>query len=228
MFTEEPLTSHCAGVRDSSAHACVGVSPFNGYYTAERIGQLAAWVRDNFDDFHFFVPDEAAAHTLEAVGYEPARARHKARRQGNLVINRIGRALADLGVPDAGRHILDAARLAVNPAYQRIHDEVTRLFAQDKDFRMQTMASSEWVLAKRLPPGSAPTERQRLLAVRYFLAELPLFLDTPGIVGRPASVFVYHQRVEFLNRLYHGELARRPDPAQGFLVLTAAEAVVPV
>jgi cyclo(L-tyrosyl-L-tyrosyl) synthase len=120
------------------------------------------------------------------------------------------------------------ARLHENETYQRLHDDVTRLFHEDNAFRGETMASSEWVLAKRLPAGQEPTERQRLLAVRYFLAELPLFLDTPAITGVPASVFVYHQRVAFLERLYRGELARRPSAAQGFLVLTAAEAAVPV
>ncbi|MFC0542508.1 tRNA-dependent cyclodipeptide synthase [Kutzneria chonburiensis] len=214
-------------MRDTGAHACIGVSPFNGYYTAERIAALAAWARRTFSDFHFFVPNEPAAYTLEALGYEPARARHKARRQGNLVLNRIGRALADIGVRDAGRRVLDSARLQDNAAYHRIHDDVIRLFQSDNVFRDQTMASSEWVLAKRLPAGQEPTERQRLLAVRYFLAELPLFLDTPGIVGVSSSVFVYHQRVSFLERLYLGSLARRPVPAQGFLVLSA-EAVVPV
>jgi cyclo(L-tyrosyl-L-tyrosyl) synthase len=227
VFTEDPLTPRCAAVRDTSAHACIGVSPFNGYYTAERIAALAAWARRTFSDFHFFVPNEPAAYTLEALGYEPARARHKARRQGNLVLNRIGRALADIGVREAGRHVLDSARLHDNAAYQRIHDDVIRLFHTDSVFRDQTMASSEWVLAKRLPAGQEPTERQRLLAVRYFLAELPLFLDTPGIAGVSSSVFVYHQRVWILERLYLGSLARRPVPAQGFLVLST-EAAVPV
>ncbi|RZS39241.1 cyclo(L-tyrosyl-L-tyrosyl) synthase [Herbihabitans rhizosphaerae] len=223
MFNEEPLTPNCESVRESGAHACVGISPFNGYYTASRIADLVAWAKRSFDYYHFFVPDAAAAYTLEALGYEPKKARQKARRQGNLVYNKISRALAEQGVHDAKRHILDSARLDTNPRYRELHAEVTGLFEKDEEFRTETMGSSEWVLAKRLPPGCSPTPRQRELAVRYFLAELPLFLDTPTIVGRPSSVFVYHQRVTYLERLYQGELARRPDLAQGFLVVAPDE-----
>ncbi|MFB7574166.1 MULTISPECIES: tRNA-dependent cyclodipeptide synthase [unclassified Streptomyces] len=46
-------------------------------------------------------------------------------------------------------------------------------------------------------------------AVRCFLAELPLFVDTPAVVGTGASVFCYHRPPEVLRRLYRQELAWR-------------------
>lgn len=58
--------------------------------------------------------------------------------------------------------------------------------------------------------------------MRYFLAELPLFLDTPSIVGTETSVFCYHQPPEVLRRLYAGGLGRRPSAGQGFAVVVPA------
>ncbi len=76
------------------------------------------------------------------------------------------------------------------------------------------------MLENRLPAGSAATDDQLRCAVRYLLAELPLFTDTGGIVGVESSVFCYHQGIGFLQRFYRGELAWKPAEGQGFGVLT--------
>ncbi|MEU0170569.1 tRNA-dependent cyclodipeptide synthase [Streptomyces iakyrus] len=51
-------------------------------------------------------------------------------------------------------------------------------------------------------------------AVRHFVAELPLFLDTPAIVQVEASVFGSHQPPHVLRRLYECELDRHQAPGQ--------------
>ncbi|GHE39178.1 hypothetical protein GCM10018771_19570 [Streptomyces cellulosae] len=58
--------------------------------------------------------------------------------------------------------------------------------------------------------------------MRYFLAELPLFLDTPRIAGVAASVFCYHQVPVFLDDLFHHRLALRPVSGQGYLHVVEA------
>jgi cyclo(L-tyrosyl-L-tyrosyl) synthase len=55
--------------------------------------------------------------------------------------------------------------------------------------------------------------------VRYLLAELPLFLDTPRIAGVQASVFCYHEVPDFLNDVFHRLLALTPASGQGFVRL---------
>ena len=55
--------------------------------------------------------------------------------------------------------------------------------------------------------------------MRYFLAELPLFLDTPSIIGAQTSVFCYHRPPDVLCRLYAGRLGWRPADGQGFAVV---------
>lgn len=229
-FHARPLSTHCEQALTRRTHACFGISPFNGYFTTERITDLARWGLGEFDAMHFFVPDTPAAHTLEALGYSPERAAHKARRQGRYVRNKIVRALTELGVNEPDRLILGWPELDANRRYRRLLGEAQRLFDHDPAFRAACLDASRWVLDTRLPPGTEPTTGQLRTAVRYLLTELPLFADTHGIVGTASSVFCYHQCVPFLHQLYGGELAWRPVAGQGFAVLshtTVHAAVMP-
>ncbi|CAM4339680.1 tRNA-dependent cyclodipeptide synthase [Nocardia ninae] len=219
-FHVQPLSIHCHAPVARGAHVCFGISPFNSYFTPQRIIDLARWGFAEFDAAHFFVPDLPAAYTLEALGYPPARAAHKARRQGQYVRNKIARALTDVGVHEPQRLILGWAELYSNPRYRHLRDQAQRLFDHDPDFRAECVEASRWVLENRLPAGGAATDDQLRSAVRYLLAELPLFTDTGAIVGAESSVFCYHQSIGFLQRLYHGELAWKPAEGQGFGVLT--------
>ncbi|MEU0465445.1 tRNA-dependent cyclodipeptide synthase [Amycolatopsis sp. NPDC006131] len=219
-FHVRPLSARCRQPLVSRAHICFGISPFNGYFTPERLAHLAAWGLREFAGVHFFVPDAPAAYTLEAMGYPPERARHKARRQGQYLRNKIRRALTDLGVPDPDRLVLGSAELEGRRRYRRLLAEAERQFDRDIEFRTACLDASRWVLDNRLPPGCTPTPAQLHCAVRYFLAELPLFTDTAGIVDAGSSVFGYHQCIPFLHQLYRGELAWKPVTGQGFAVLT--------
>jgi cyclo(L-tyrosyl-L-tyrosyl) synthase len=82
------------------------------------------------------------------------------------------------------------------------------------------------VLAGKLPAGQRPSTAQVDLAVRYFLAELPLFLDTPSVVGTTAYLFCYHQPPETPRRLYGRGLILHPAAGQGFGVVTPVEPTV--
>ncbi|ALV38603.1 hypothetical protein AS200_16960 [Streptomyces sp. CdTB01] len=218
----EPLTARCRTAYDGRAHACLGISPFNSHFSTPRIAGLVRWGLETFAHVHFFVPDTAAAHTLEALGYPPEKAAWKARRQGQYVRNKITKALADNGVPDPAPHLLDGQALATNPSYQELTAQVEQHFRTDSGFAQACLSASAWVLERRLPPGRQPTHEQLRGAVRYFLAELPLFLDTPRITGTVASVFCYHEVPRVLADLYRHRLALRPAPNQGFCRLRDA------
>ncbi|WP_409465465.1 tRNA-dependent cyclodipeptide synthase [Amycolatopsis sp. GA6-003] len=220
MFDATPLSSGCARLYPDVRHACVGVSPFNGYFTAERLIRLAAWTAGHFAEFCFFVPDEVTAYTLEALGYPPARAKQKAHRQSCHVHNKIAAALRALDVPDPESRILGMARLRELPAYRRLLAAAENCFETDRAFRSACYGASTWVLQGRT--GNAPDEEALRLAVRYFLAELPLFAGSGLITGNPRSMFVYHQRVPFLEKFFAREFSFRPEPGQGFLVVAEA------
>ncbi|MFH8365825.1 tRNA-dependent cyclodipeptide synthase [Streptomyces sp. NPDC018031] len=223
MFDIEPLTENCGIVLQKASHACIGVSPFNSYFSTTRLTALAGWALSQFDSCHFFVPDTAAAYTLEALGYPPDRARHKAQRQGQYVHNKITTALRHLGVEEPAGLILGMDRLSRNARYGELLETAQALFRDDDAFRAACLDASHWVLDRKLPPGAVPTDEQLLLAVRYFLAELPLFVDSAGITETGASMFVYHHRVDFLERFYRNQLSWSPEAGQGFLVVRERE-----
>ncbi|WP_050986820.1 tRNA-dependent cyclodipeptide synthase [Streptomyces sudanensis] len=227
MFEIEPLTERCRGLLPEAVHVCIGVSPFNSYFSTPRLRRLADWALTRFPGVHFFVPDAAAAYTLEALGYDPARARHKAQRQGQYVHNKICTALRAEGVEHPEDLVLGMDRLHGTARYTELLDEAHRRFHEDGDFRAACLDASHWVLDRKLPPGTVPTEEQLRGAVRYFLAELPLFVDSGGIAGHGPSFFVYHQRVAFLERFFRHELSWRPVDGQGFLVVREAAGDVP-
>lgn len=222
MMTVTPLSERCTAVLERAEHACFGISPFNGYFTPARIRQLAAWGLARFERVDFFVPDAPSAFTLEALGYTPERAAWKARRQGQYTRNKIVAALASLGVDDTGERVLGWAELQSSESFTRLHEEGLRRYAEETAFGDACREATGWVLAGRLPRGRRPDAGQVGRAVRYFLAELPLFLDTPSIVGTETSVFCYHQPPEVLRRLYAGGLGRRPSAGQGFAVVVPA------
>ncbi|MGH9059806.1 MAG: tRNA-dependent cyclodipeptide synthase, partial [Acidimicrobiales bacterium] len=157
------------------------------------------------------------AYTLEALGYPPARAKQKAHRQSCHVHNKITAALAALGVPDPASRILGMARLREMPAYRLIAQEVEKHFETDLAFRSACFGASTWVLQGKT--GNPPDDEGLRLAVRYFLAELPLFAASGLITGNSRSMFVYHQRVPFLQKFFDREFVFQPDPGQGFLLV---------
>ncbi|MER5640197.1 tRNA-dependent cyclodipeptide synthase [Kitasatospora sp. NPDC002227] len=220
-FTLSPLTPGCAQIAARRVHACVGISPFNGYFHAQRIAGLARWAVTEFEQAHFFLPDSLAVHTLEAVGYPRDRALFKARRQGQHMHNKITTALRELGVPDPDSRVLTSAALTAHPRYTELHQQARQLFDTDPAFRTACLAAGGWVLERRLPPGTAPTTAQLLIASDYLLGELPLFLDTPAIAAVAESVFCYHQTPDFLRQLFERTLACTPEPNQGYLTVEA-------
>ncbi|MFE0172350.1 tRNA-dependent cyclodipeptide synthase [Streptomyces sp. NPDC059002] len=222
-MTARPLTRRCHAAFAERTHGCVGISPFNSYFSAQRVHDLARWALTTFERVHFFVPDTAAAHTLTALGHPPEKAAWKARRQGQYVRNKITKALTALGVERPGEHILDGRTLAANTVYRDLLEQAERRYRDDPDFAEACLGASAWVLDRRLPDSRRPTPRQLRCAVRYFLAELPLFLDTPRITGVGTSVFCYHQVPAVLDDLFHRRLALRPAPTQGYVCLTTPE-----
>lgn len=219
-----PLTENCGRIFHAREHACFGISPFNSYFSEERIRSIALWGKAEFGSMHFFVPDVPSAYTLEALGYEPEKAAWKARRQCQYLHNKIHKALKSIGYSDsdACQMVLNWETLTANPRYLQLHEQVKSLFDQDLEFQATCVEASRWVLEKRLESGQVFSQEMLRSAARYLLTEIPLFVDTAGIVGRSTSVFCYHQSVEFLDNLFHRRLELTAASHQGFVVVAPA------
>lgn len=218
MFKTRPLTSACARVLRRRQHVIIGISPFNSYFSERTIARLLRWSSQEFHAFHAFVPDEPAAYTLEAIGYSPARARRKARRQSNWLKNKIGRALEELDRVGASCEnvILDSRRLGTNPMYMQGLAAAHRAYESDPEFRAGCHASAEWVIGRSGSDAAIDDVAVRT-AARYLLAEVPLFVGTPAIVGTSSSVFCYHQTIPFLKDLFERRFSVPVSDEQGFV-----------
>ncbi|CAM5590921.1 MULTISPECIES: tRNA-dependent cyclodipeptide synthase [Alphaproteobacteria] len=216
-----PVTLRCSELFDSRTHAVIGISPFNSYFSEMRISELARWARRNFTAFHFYVPDRPAALTLEALGYSPARAEKKARRQANYLENKIARALSTVEAEDELSTILLNGRvLDEHNNYSAGHARYQDLFASDPEFREGCLESAAWVLEKHPDRKGPLTPTAIEMGARYFLAEVPFFLDTPYILGVQHSVFCYHQCPAFLRKLLETQRGAIASPNQGFIEVT--------
>jgi cyclo(L-tyrosyl-L-tyrosyl) synthase len=217
----QPLSESCQAIFEKRDHCCFGISPFNSYFSEEKITELARWGLREFKSMHFFVPDIPAVYTLEAQGYSREKAEWKARRQAQYLKNKIRRSLSNLSISDnhANEMIVDWERLSPNATYTALLDEVTELFEVDEKFQRECLEASLWVMNQKVDDTNALTDDKLRLAVKYFLTEIPLFAATAKILEVPTSVFCYHQRVGFLERFYQGSLSYKPQVSQGFVIL---------
>lgn len=220
-----PITERCRKALQTKAHVCFGMSPFNSYFTDQRIQELAIWGKKEFEAMHFFVPDVPSAYTLEALGYTSERAAWKARRQAQYLHNKINKALISTGcsVIEAEEMFLGWEKLSKNSRYLELAQQVKEQYEQDANFRKACLEASKWVLEKRIADTENLTSGVLESAVRYLLAEIPLFLDSAAIVGAKSSIFCYHQCIPFLENLFNNRFPMSVASLQGFVVIEPTE-----
>ncbi|WP_286829263.1 MULTISPECIES: tRNA-dependent cyclodipeptide synthase [Kordiimonas] len=215
----QPVSKACAAIYAERQHAVIGVSPFNSYFSEERLRALFTWANETFEAFHIFVPDTATRYTLEAVGYDPVRAKKKARRQCRYLLNKIERAIAYTAPELDMSIVLTGDILGANNRYQSLLAHVERKFASDADFKRQCLECSHWVLENQVEDVNSIDDSALMHAVKYLLAEMPLFMDSASIIGVSSSVFCYHQCPAILRALYEDRSDGLIDEQQGFLIV---------
>lgn len=220
-----PLTANCAHILASRDHVCLGISPFNSYFTRARIAELTRWAANEFTEVQFHLPDEPSEYTLRALGFTADKARRRAHENGSKMRNRIRDGLDSADLDGLHARVLDWKFLSANSAFLDLHKRTHYLFDTDRVFRALCLDTTRDVLRHRLPDGIEPDQRQCDIAVEYFIADIPLLLDTPAIVGSPSSLYAYHRTIPFIEALFNRELPLRPHPAQGYLILSEKRAI---
>ena len=93
------------------------------------------------------------------------------------------------------------------------------LYQQDAAFRLECDQCTGWVLNGHTIKDLHKSNHN--IAVHYILNEMPLFMDTPSILGVESSLFVYHQTPEFINFLYTNSISSELIASnQGFIELS--------
>jgi len=62
------------------------------------------------------------------------------------------------------------------------------------------------------------------IAVNYFLAELPTFLNIPTLLNVPSSCCLYHQIPSFIKYIYNEKNLQEPN--QGFIAVNFEDPLV--
>lgn len=217
MFTFTPL-SPVTG-RD---HVLVGLSPMNGRYTPEYIRKLIYWLQPRFRSIDVVLPGFEAAYTLVAAGQPPAQAVRQARRAYRQVRNPAARALADLGVPDAARHVTSWTRLHANATYRAALIRSRRACLTDSRIRRACREMTEQVV-RGAAGGREIAAADIDIAMRYVIAEIPLFTHGPSLFGVTDSVFVYHRPTPLVAAIASGDCILTAEPGQSWAVVTDEE-----
>ncbi len=240
MFHVRPFTEHCRVICDEGAHAVIGVSPGNSYFSHERVMDLARWGLAHFDRVDLVYTDLHVAEMYEASGYAPDDARRKAVKNIRGVRAKVTaavEALAGDGRPDGrdrpgrqdgqgrqDRQGRQDARLrghamsdfVHHPAYRAIHADIRERLATDADFR----GACDALVAGFLATKGEVTEARKQVCLDYVCAEIPLFVDTPAVLGVPSSLNCYHQLLPMAELLYSRGSGLRASRNQGHAILT--------
>ena len=194
----------------------LGISPFNSYFSESNIERLYSWSLQLFKRIFIFVPDIPTKFTLMALGYEEDQAVKKAKRQCKYLFNKISR-VADF--QSSAVTLINSDWLSSSTIYQEKLSSIYQLFDSNRSFRDECLQCSRMILENYRDKVDNITEEALLVAVRYLLAELPLFISSADIFKENSVVFCYHNNPPFLMRIFKDNLFNLVDSRQGLITV---------
>lgn len=217
MVKVYPITNNCQLLFERREHVVLGISPFNSYFSVDNIAVLSSWAANHFKSFSLFIPDEPSAYTLMALGYDEVKAIKKAKRQANYLRNKCLKALVSLNLSrhEAEEIILDFRHLNQNANYLLALKFYKDKYDNDIEFRKKCRETSKWVLetqAEQISPDMLE------IAVKYLLAEMPLFFNSAHILNKKEAVFCYRNCSSFIQAVFEANESILSHN-QGYLVI---------
>ncbi|MBW1596528.1 tRNA-dependent cyclodipeptide synthase [Streptomyces sp. JJ38] len=223
LFTVRPYTPQCQVIHDEGEHAVIGISPGNSYFSAQRVTDLARWGADHFRRVDLIYTDLHVADMYEALGYDPDDARRKAVKNLRGVRAKVTNAAAEVDPTGTRVRARPMSALTANGAYRALRTHLGELLATDAEFRSTCETLVDTFLTTRVLDHGGSTERQREVCLQYIAAEVPLFLDTPAILGVSSSLNCYHQALPLADLLYSRGSGLRASRNQGHAIVAPAE-----
>ncbi len=217
------LSSVCENVLSKREFAIVGISPLNSYFSVQNIAKLIEFATTNFKSFGLYVPDGMSIYTLQALGYSEVDANRTMKKNDKELKRKIDQALdlvaKNINVSSAS--IILASELLKNNTYVELYELCKEEFKLNTKFRQGCLETSKWVLNANNRQKNEITETSLLIAVEYFLRELPLFLDSPKVQNKESCVYIYTSTSKFLEQIYlNRHEYKLINPTQGYAVFT--------
>lgn len=200
-------------VADAGEAIMLGVSPFNGFYRPATVEILVAWAAERFQHVYVLLAGPEAAQRFISRRQPPRRAVGKVKTAVHQQRRAACRALAVSGCPDPNSYVLVWTRLAASPRYQSLRLSATDAYATVPPVRdvIRSMVSDAVAPGADKPPPSEAIEAN----APYVLAETPILVDAPRILGHDTTVFAYHQHMPLHELLATGVVpALKPAPGQ--------------
>ncbi|MEU9197397.1 tRNA-dependent cyclodipeptide synthase [Streptomyces hundungensis] len=217
-FTVQPFTRSCHHIWDEGDHVLIGVSPGNSYFSAGRITELVRWASARFSRIDLVYADLHVAELFSALGYEEEHATRRASKELKAVRRRIVRGVEEADLPGTLVGVHGLSEFATNPVYDLLHRRVRHFLATDPHVRAGCERMAGHFLATKVGGPTASAE-QLAACLDYITAELPFFLDTPGILGVPSSVSCYHAQIPLTELLYAKGGGLRASRNQAYAVV---------
>ncbi|WP_020118017.1 tRNA-dependent cyclodipeptide synthase [Streptomyces canus] len=219
-FLDTPFSERCAGLVDAGHHVFLGISPGNGYFSEDRLLALLRWAATRFTRIEIAHPDtDTVACTYLGRGYEPGHARARAHRDVRQTANRISRAVTTARIEPSRLRVARFSDFYDTPAYRAALQRVTRAHREQSAFHATHTRMVTGVLRTTMPADWTPTAGQLAAGAEYLDRELPFLLDTPAILGVPASVFAYRATPALAGFLYGPDAPLPAVDTQGFVAV---------
>ncbi|MFF4055091.1 tRNA-dependent cyclodipeptide synthase [Streptomyces sp. NPDC001668] len=219
-FLATPFSERCAGLVEAGHHVFLGISPGNGYFSEDRLVALLRWAAARFTRVEIAHPDaDTVARTYLGRGYEPRHARARAHRDVRQTANRISRAVTTARIDPDRLHAARFSDFYDTPAYRTALERVARAHLEQPAFHATCVRMVTGVLRTTMPADWTPTAGQLAAGAEYLDRELPFLLDTPAVLGVPASVFAYRATPALAGFLYGPDAVLPAAHTQGFVTV---------
>ncbi|MGD1804842.1 tRNA-dependent cyclodipeptide synthase [Dapis sp. BLCC M126] len=211
-----PITSNCQLLYERGKHAVLGISPFNSFFSEKNIAILSKWAMNNFKSFNLFIPDEPYVYTLMALGYDEVKATKKAKKQANYLRTKCLKVLIGLELSrnEAEEVILNFRYLNKNINYLSALKFYEDKYANDSEFRINCLETSKQVVETQTYISDYRLE----IAVKYLLAELPLFFNSASVLEKKEAVFCYRNCSLFIQTVFERKDCIVPNN-QGYIIV---------
>lgn len=176
--------------------AVIATSPLNGYYTVANMTKMFAWAANNFDDFSVFVMDGASIHNLIALGYSPAAALTKTKKEDRNLRNKIRSSLSNANL--SNKNILLLSDTTANIIYKKYFDVYVERYNTDIAFQTDCRNATRQILTNKMTNVTDPAVD---VAVNYILAEMPIWCNLPQILNAPHVTLVYKDISPFWQKI---------------------------
>jgi len=198
----------------------IGMSPGNSYFKDDEVRFLIEKIVQKFGKVAILIADVPAISTYLAFGYPENRARReKAMAQGNLLRNRVKRAIIQLGYSDSQVKIINwLEEVENNPHYIKSYESVKELYNQNKEFRNAADKTTRSVLESSNRSISNINNAIKI-AVNYLLSEIAFLEWAPSFLKTKKVIYVYHKNWTIYEDYIVGKFDKKIRKYLDFLLL---------